>query len=101
MQGKPGGKRPAKPTEDRTTAAVRKKTAAAMATKPPAKTGVKAATTAMTFYLLPEEHKRLRHLALSLDTSAQELILEGLDHVFGKHGEPAVKRHPGTRTRKT
>lgn len=55
--------------------------------------GLKAATVGTTLYLLPQESKRLKRLALDLDVSLHELMLTGLDHVLAEHGQPPVRRY--------
>ena len=56
--------------------------------------GIKAATIGTTVYLLPTEHKRVRRLALDLDTaSVHELLLLGLDRLLAERGEPSLVRY--------
>ena len=55
--------------------------------------GLKAATVGTTLYLLPQESKRLKRLALDLDVSLHELMLTGLDRVLTEHGQPPVRRY--------
>lgn len=55
--------------------------------------GLKAATVGTTLYLLPQESKRLKRLALDLDLSLHELMLTGLDRVLAEHGQPPVRRY--------
>ena len=55
--------------------------------------GLKAATVGTTLYLLPQESKRLKRLALDLDLSLHELMLTGLDRVLAVHGQPPVRRY--------
>lgn len=62
--------------------------------------GIKAATVAQTVYLLPEDHKSLRRLAIDLGCSANELFLRGLDLLFAQHGLPSVGRYEGSRRRR-
>lgn len=59
--------------------------------------GIKAATKGLTVYLLPEEHKRLRRLAIDLDApSLHELLLRGLDRLLAEQGQPPIKRYTTT-----
>lgn len=63
---------------------------------PPAKAaagGLKSATVGTTLYLLPEESKRLRRLAVDLDISLHELVLRGLDLLLDQHGQPPITRY--------
>lgn len=61
---------------------------------PSAGGGIKAATVGTTLYLLPEEHKRVRRLALDLDVpSVHELLLLGLDRLFAEQAQPPVRRY--------
>lgn len=55
--------------------------------------GLKAATVGTTLYLLPEESRRLRHLAVDLGSSVHDLLLQGLDHILAEHGQPPLKRY--------
>jgi hypothetical protein len=61
---------------------------------------LKASAINMTVYLLPDDHRRLRILAAKQDTTIQALVLDGLDEVMKKNGEPLVTRWaPRRRTR--
>ena len=62
--------------------------------------GLKASTVGTTLYLLPSESKRLRRLAIDLDLSLHELMLNGLDRVLAEHGEPPVRRYVPTTPKK-
>lgn len=63
--------------------------------------GIKAATIGTTVYLLPTEHKRVRRLALDLDTaSVHELLLLGLDRLLAERGEPPLARYSPPRPKK-
>ena len=62
--------------------------------------GLKANTVGTTLYLLPSESKRLRRLAIDLDLSFHELMLNGLDRMLAEHGEPPVKRYVPVTPRK-
>jgi hypothetical protein len=55
--------------------------------------GLKASTIGTTLYLLPDESKRLKRLALDLDISLHELMLTGLDRLLSEHGQPPVRRY--------
>ena len=68
---------------------------------PEGKNGIKAATVGTTVYLLPKEHKRVRRLALDMDTpSVHELLLLGLDRLLAERGEPPIERYSQPRPRK-
>ena len=67
---------------------------------PPPTGGIKAATVGTTVYLLPDEHKRVRRLALDLDVSVHELLLLGLDRLLTERGEAPVRRYSEPRRRK-
>jgi hypothetical protein len=63
--------------------------------------GIKAATIGTTVYLLPTEHKRVRRLALDLDTaSVHELLLLGLDRLLSDRGEAPLVRYSPPRPKK-
>lgn len=63
--------------------------------------GIKAATIGTTLYLLPSEHKRVRHLALDLDVaSVHELLLLGLDKLLAEQGEGPIIRYSEPRPKK-
>lgn len=63
--------------------------------------GIKAATVGTTVYLLPEEHKRVRQLALDLDVpSVHELLLTGLDRLLAERGDRPLKRYSQPRAKK-
>lgn len=63
--------------------------------------GIKAATIGTTVYLLPEEHKRVKRLALDLDIpSVHELILMGLDRLLEERGERRLERYSQPRPKK-
>ena len=71
--------------------------AVAPAPRRPLKTGIKGATLATTVYLLPEEARRLRHLAVDLDISVHEIILRGLDRILSEAGQRPMARYQGGR----
>jgi len=54
--------------------------------------GVKESTIASTFYLRPDDHKRLRRLAADRGVAAQSLLMDALDMLFAEAGEPPVSR---------
>jgi hypothetical protein len=63
--------------------------------------GIKQATIGTTVYLLPEEHKRLKRLALDLDLpTVHELLLTGIDRLLRERGEPPLVRYSPPRARK-
>lgn len=62
--------------------------------------GIKAATVGTTLYLLPDEHRRIRRLALDMDVSLHELLLLGLDNLLTERGEPPVTRYAPPRPKK-
>jgi hypothetical protein len=63
--------------------------------------GIKAATIGTTVYLLPEQHKRVKRLALDLDVpSVHELILMGLDRLLEERGERRLERYSQPRPKK-
>lgn len=55
--------------------------------------GIKGATLGTTVYLLPQESRRLRHLALELDISLHELLLRGADRLLAENGQKPVERY--------
>ena len=55
--------------------------------------GLKASTVGTTLYLLPSESKRLRRLAIDLDLSLHEMMLNGLDRLLAENGEHPVRRY--------
>lgn len=61
--------------------------------------GIKAATRATTLYLLPQELRRLRRLALDLDVSLHDLVLRGLDRVLADHGQRPLERYREPKSR--
>jgi hypothetical protein len=63
--------------------------------------GIKQATIGTTVYLLPEEHKRIKRLALDLDLpTIHELLLTGIDRLLRERGEPPLVRYSPPRPRK-
>jgi hypothetical protein len=59
---------------------------------PVGKIGLKEKAVNMSIYLLPDDHRRLRRLAVDHDTSIQTLVLDGIDAVLAQHGLPPVTR---------
>jgi DNA (cytosine-5)-methyltransferase 1 len=55
--------------------------------------GLKGTTVGTTLYLKPEESKRVRMLALTLDLSLHDLILTGLDRLLAENGQRPVSRY--------
>lgn len=55
--------------------------------------GLKASTVGTTLYLLPDESRRLKHLAVDLGLSVHELLLIGIDKVLAEHGQPPIRRY--------
>ena len=52
-------------------------------------------------YLLPDEHKRVKRLALDLDVpSVHELILMGLDRLLEGQGQRPLTRYSPPRPKK-
>lgn len=47
---------------------------------------------ATTFYLLPDDHRRLRRLAADKDVAAQTLLLDALDMLLEREGQAPVQR---------
>lgn len=47
---------------------------------------------ALTVYLTPEDHTRLKVLAVQSGSSIQNLFMDGIDTVLKKHGEQPVTR---------
>ncbi len=62
--------------------------------------GLKASTVGTTLYLLPEESRRLKHLAVDLGLSVHELLLTGIDKVLSEHGHPPIHRYVPAALRK-
>ena len=53
---------------------------------------LKARAVATTLYLLPDDHKRLRHLCSERGVAAQTLLLDAIDLLFAQAGEAPVAR---------
>jgi hypothetical protein len=47
---------------------------------------------ATTLYLLPEDHRRLRRMAIDRDISFQSLMLDAIDLLLTREGEDQVTR---------
>lgn len=63
--------------------------------------GIKEKTIGTTLYLLPDQHKRVKRLALDLDVpSVHELILMGLDRLLAEQGQRPLERYSPPRPRK-
>ena len=60
---------------------------------------LKARATATTLYLMPADHRRLRVLAIDRGVSMQTLILDALDLLMGRAGQPPVERWETRRKR--
>lgn len=58
--------------------------------------GIKGATLGTTVYLVPAESKRVRRLALELDTYLHEQLLRGLDRLLAENGQRPVERYLAT-----
>ena len=54
--------------------------------------GLKEKAINMSIYLLPDDHRRLRRLAVDEDSSIQSLVLDGIDHVLSQRGQGVVTR---------
>jgi DNA (cytosine-5)-methyltransferase 1 len=59
----------------------------------PIRPGIKGATRSTTIYLLPDELRRLKRLALDLDISLHDLLLRGLDRVLAEAGQRPLTRY--------
>jgi hypothetical protein len=53
---------------------------------------IKERAVGMTVYLLPDDHRRLRVLAATEDTTIQSLAMDAIDALFATRGEPPVQR---------
>ncbi len=61
---------------------------------------IKARAVNLTVYLLPDDHKRLRRLAVERDTSIQSLVMDGIDRVFeGADLAPVQRWEPKRKVR--
>lgn len=82
-QATPGAGRPQPPFHERPTA-------------PPEPTddarGLKEKAVATTLYLLPDDHRRLRRMAIDRDVSFQTLMLDAIDLLLAREGEEPVGR---------
>lgn len=61
---------------------------------------MKSATKGTTLYLLPSESKRLHRLALDLDVSLHDLVLDGIDRILAEHGQPRLERYKPAKPKK-
>ncbi|MBV8613768.1 MAG: hypothetical protein JOY66_08340 [Acetobacteraceae bacterium] len=59
---------------------------------PVAGQGLKDRAVATTLYLLPADHVRLRRMALERNVSFQTLMLDAIDMLLDRQGEPPVRR---------
>jgi DNA (cytosine-5)-methyltransferase 1 len=59
----------------------------------PIRPGIKGATRSTTVYLLPDELRRLKKLAVDLDVSLHDLVLRGLDRVLAEAGQRPLTRY--------
>jgi len=46
----------------------------------------------MTVYLMPDDHKRLKMMAVSQDTTIQALVMDGLDVLLERNGQTPLTR---------
>lgn len=46
----------------------------------------------MTVYLMPDDHKRLKMMAVSQDTTIQALVMDGLDMILKGNGQELLTR---------
>lgn len=46
----------------------------------------------MTFYILPDDHKRLKMLAVKTGKSMQSLLMDGVDLMLQQHDEKPLER---------
>ncbi|WP_172493833.1 ribbon-helix-helix domain-containing protein [Gluconobacter oxydans] len=46
----------------------------------------------MTVYLMPADHKRLKMMAVSQDTTIQALVMDGLDILLERDGQEPLTR---------
>lgn len=53
---------------------------------------LKSRASATTLYLMPADHKRLRKIALEKGVSFQTMMLDAIDMLLAKEGEPPVER---------
>ena len=54
--------------------------------------GLKDRAAATTLYLMPGDHRRLRKLAIDRDVSMQTLLLDAIDLLMRREGQPPVER---------
>ena len=65
---------------------------AAPAATPASSSGLKGRATATTLYLMPADHRRLRVLAIERNVSMQTLLLDAIDLLMEREGQPDVER---------
>jgi hypothetical protein len=53
---------------------------------------VKDSAIGMTVYLMPDDHRRLKIIAATEDTSIQSLVMDAIDALIALRGEPPVQR---------
>lgn len=58
----------------------------------PSTGGLKDRAAATTLYLMPADHRRLRKLAIDRDVSMQTLLLDAIDLLMKREGQPPVER---------
>lgn len=85
MMAKPGAGRPPLPFHE-----------APVTLEPPVSAAkhepLKGKAVATTFYLLPDDHRRLRRLAADREVAAQTLLLDALDMLLEREGQGPVQR---------
>lgn len=53
---------------------------------------LKERTTGTTFYMLPNDHHRLRMIAAAEQTTLQSLLFDGIDLILAERGQPPMTR---------
>ena len=56
------------------------------------RTHIKDKAVNMTVYLMPDDHQRLKVLAVSQDTTIQALVMDGLDVLLERNGQKPLTR---------
>ena len=79
-RAKPGGGRPQQAFHEKVPAAEKQAV------------GLKDKAVATTLYLLPADHKRLKTMAVNNDTSLQTLLLDAIDLLLTREGQPSCER---------
>jgi hypothetical protein len=54
--------------------------------------GLKERAVATTLYLMPADHRRLRVMAIDKGVSMQTMVLDALDLLMAREGQPPVER---------